>query len=272
MSLSSEFRGGKLKLKGNRSLFKSDPSKKKKKKAGEGSTSTVDHDSLDRGGWRRIVDELDLKGGVDIVIECGDFSRCYLAAQDNGRFVVGARHFTIGEPPSPEEILSLIKTPDDPKMSLKTGFGKYVGVDSEGILVAMADAIGPRERFELIFQDGKSALQSSSSNLFLKMNPVDDDFVRVCSRVVGEHEIINIRTNAEKAGPMDWRSTEDKKLAGDCETAYLKMYQHSRVETKNKMISYDVNDKQSVKTAQEEGNLHETLLNRRQKLKSDKYC
>lgn len=50
------------------------------------------------------------------------------------------------------------------------------------------------------------------------------------------------------------------------------MYQHSRVETKHKMINYDRNNKESVKKAQNEGNLHEILLDRRQKLKSDKYC
>lgn len=36
---------------------------------------------------------------------------------------------------------------------MKTGFGKYVGVDPEGNLIAIADAIGSRERFEVIFQD-----------------------------------------------------------------------------------------------------------------------
>jgi len=50
------------------------------------------------------------------------------------------------------------------------------------------------------------------------------------------------------------------------------MYQHSRVELKNKCISYNVADKSEVKRAQREGDLHETLLNRRAKLKSDKYC
>jgi hypothetical protein len=50
------------------------------------------------------------------------------------------------------------------------------------------------------------------------------------------------------------------------------MYQHSRVDLKNRMISYDVNDKSNVKRAKKEGDLHETLLNRRMKLKSDKYC
>jgi len=37
--------------------------------------------------------------------------------------------------------------------SLKTGFGKYVGFDSGGCLIATADAIGDRERFGVVFQD-----------------------------------------------------------------------------------------------------------------------
>ena len=36
--------------------------------------------------------------------------------------------------------------------SLKTGFGKYVGFDSEAYLIATADAIGARERFDVVFQ------------------------------------------------------------------------------------------------------------------------
>lgn len=68
------------------------------------------------GGWRRISDESDIRGGIDIVLECGDFSRCFLAARDNGKFVVGAKHFEFGEPPNPEEILILLKSPDDSKI------------------------------------------------------------------------------------------------------------------------------------------------------------
>ncbi|KAI1721661.1 FRG1-like domain-containing protein [Ditylenchus destructor] len=224
---SGSVRGGKLKLKGNKSLFKAD--KTKKKNTGE-SKCVVDEDMMEHGGWRRMADENDVRGGVDVVIECGDFSRCYLAAQDNGKFMVGIKHFVYGEQPNPEEVLMLIKSPDDPKISLKTGFGKYVGVDAEGNLVAIADAIGPRERFEVIFQDGRCAIQSASSGVFLKLaSTVGDDNVRVCSRTVTENgEIINIRTNAEKIGPSDWRSVEDKLVAGDCETSYVKMYQHSK--------------------------------------------
>jgi protein FRG1 len=69
------------------------------------------------------------------VIEAGDSSKTYLSALDNGKFTLGSPHFN--EPqPHPEEILSLIKTPDDAKFSLKTGFGRYVGVEMDGQLVA----------------------------------------------------------------------------------------------------------------------------------------
>ncbi|VDN06548.1 unnamed protein product, partial [Onchocerca ochengi] len=44
-------------------------------------------------------------------------------------------------------------TPDDMLISLKTGFGKYVGVDSEGNLIATADAVGTRERMIVVFQE-----------------------------------------------------------------------------------------------------------------------
>uniref|UniRef100_A0A1I8AZM0 Protein FRG1 n=1 Tax=Meloidogyne hapla TaxID=6305 RepID=A0A1I8AZM0_MELHA len=266
---SGTYREGILKLKGNKQLFKP---KRNTKENAKSTSSKIDEDSEERGGWRRIAIEAELRGGIDIAIEHGDFSKCYLSAMDNGRFTIGARHLCNGEPPNPEEILTLIKSPDDPKISLKTGFGKYVGFDSEAYLIATADAIGARERFVAVFEDvGKTALMASNGH-FLSLAPDDGGYVFVSSKTVHDNEIINIRTNTEKEGPIDWLSADDKKKAADCETAYVKMYQHSRVELKNKCISYNVADKSEVKRAQREGDLHETLLNRRAKLKSDKYC
>ncbi|VDD96189.1 unnamed protein product [Enterobius vermicularis] len=263
-------RGGPLKLKGNKSLFKADKTKKKKRKH-EDISKKSDADAEKHGGWRRICDETELKGGINIAFECGSGSGCYLAAMDNGRFTVGGPHAP-GEEPNPEEILTLIKTPDDPNISLKTGYGKYVGVDAEGSLIATADAIGTRERLFVVFQDGKSAIQTLSSNLFLSLKLDKDGYVHAVSKKVEEDEVINLRTNAVQEGPVDWRSEEDKKSAKKCEMAYVKMYQHSKVSLKGKNITVDLNDKAAVRRAQVEGNLHELLLERRAKTKSDKYC
>lgn len=50
------------------------------------------------------------------------------------------------------------------------------------------------------------------------------------------------------------------------------MYQHSKVALKGKYININLADKESIRHAQEDGNLHELLLERRVKTKSDKYC
>uniref|UniRef100_A0A1I7X939 CYCLIN domain-containing protein n=1 Tax=Heterorhabditis bacteriophora TaxID=37862 RepID=A0A1I7X939_HETBA len=71
---------------------------------------------------------------------------------------------------------------------------------------------------------------------------------------------------------VDWKSAEDKKGARECETAYVKMYQHSKVDLKGRHISIDLGDRKAVKRAQTDGDLHELLLDRRSKMKSDRYC
>ncbi|XGW14419.1 hypothetical protein V3C99_000602 [Haemonchus contortus] len=263
-------RGGSLKLKGNKkSLFKADRPKKNKSK--NNNADKPDPDADFHGGWWRIVEEVDLKGGEHVSFECGSGNSCYLSAMDNGRFTIGLPH-PEGEEPSPEEIFAVVKTPDDPKTSFKTGYGKYIGVDANGALVATAEAIGQRERFQVVFEEGKSAIQAVCNPLFLSMAISKDGSIYVASKKAGEEELVNIRTNAKKTGPIDWRADADKKSAKDCSMAYVKMYQHSKVETKNRAIPEEVFDMRSVKRAQKEGDLHETLLAKRIKMKSDRYC
>lgn len=90
-----------------------------------------DPDVVEHGGWWTVNNDLDFRGGIEVAIEAGDYSRSYLAALDNGKFTLGSNHFD-ELAPFPEEVLSLIKTPDDSKFSLKTGFGRYLGVDLDG--------------------------------------------------------------------------------------------------------------------------------------------
>lgn len=66
-----------------------------------------------------------------------------------------------------------------------------------------------------------------------------DGFIYVASKKAGEEEMVNvrhtatrnpdrqisrffqIRTNAKKTGPVDWRAPDDKKSAKDCSLAYV---------------------------------------------------
>lgn len=36
---------------------------------------------------------------------------------------------------------------------MKSGYGKYLGINSEGLVVGRSDAIGAREQWEAVFQD-----------------------------------------------------------------------------------------------------------------------
>ena len=58
----------------------------------------------------------------------------------------------VGSEPRQEEVLTVVRI-DDSKVALKTGFGKYVGLTPSGELVARADAVGPREYWEPVFQE-----------------------------------------------------------------------------------------------------------------------
>ncbi|TPP58660.1 Protein FRG1 [Fasciola gigantica] len=114
----------------------------------------------------------------------------YLSATDEGLLVVGPpRKFA--EPPAPEEILTAIKL-SDTKVAFKSGYGKYLGIasGSNALLVAVADAIGPREQFEPVFQDGSTALLGVN-NCFLSADPHSGD-LQFTSEQAKSEEMITV--------------------------------------------------------------------------------
>lgn len=88
----------------------------------------------------------DLTGSVAI-----EFSpSAYVKALDNGLFTLGAPHDE-GDGPSPEEILTAIKV-NESKIALKSGYGKYLGIDKNGVVTGRSDAVGSMEQWEPIFE------------------------------------------------------------------------------------------------------------------------
>lgn len=85
-----------------------------------------------------------------VAIEFNNFS--YMKALDNGLFTLGAPHDE-GDGPSPEEILTAFSI-NETKIALKSGYGKYIGIDKNGKVVGRSDAVGPMEQWEPIFQVG----------------------------------------------------------------------------------------------------------------------
>lgn len=98
------------------------------------------------GGWSKAKNISEITGTVAIELE----NLVYVKALDNGLFTIGAPHEE-GEGPAPEEILTAFPV-NETKVALKSGYGKYLGVDKKGIVVGRSDAVGSMEQWEPIFQ------------------------------------------------------------------------------------------------------------------------
>lgn len=57
-----------------------------------------------------------------------------------------------GEGPDPTEILTAIKI-NDTQIALKSGYGKYLSVTTDGLVAGRSEAVGSREQWEPVFQE-----------------------------------------------------------------------------------------------------------------------
>jgi len=258
-------KGTKLKLKGSKNV----PSKKKKRKAAEGSEEAADkfrilklkEDTAKHGGWWAASKFDDISGIV--AVEFGDGS--YVKCLDDGTFTLGAPHGD-GDPPAPEEVFTAIRINDE-KIALKSGYGKYLASDKDGKVIGRSDAVGPVEQWEVVFEEGKMALLSHSG-CFMSVDPSEETVV--CkSRKAGPAEILKLRCGTEKkVDEASLGPAEERGSIKDIELNYVKKFQKFQ-DKRTRLCTEDIED---VKKAQGEGNLHETLLDRRSKMKADRYC
>ncbi|CAG9135383.1 unnamed protein product [Plutella xylostella] len=249
---------GKLILKG---IDKPKAKKRKHRKhKDKPETSKVDEDCLLHGGWWQVGKIEDVTGSISL--EFG--SNTYISALDNGLFTIGAPHGD-GEGPSPEEIFTAFPA-GETKFALKSGYGKYLGVSKDGVVVGRSDAVGPMEQWEPVWQDGKTAILSAL-NKFVMVNPEDDSVV-VSSTAAGEAEFCRIRSNKTREVNTNVLPAEEQGNLAEVEVNYVKKFQKFQ----DKKLKINEGDVSELKKAKVEGILHETLLDRRSKMKADRYC
>ncbi|OXU21068.1 hypothetical protein TSAR_011378 [Trichomalopsis sarcophagae] len=258
MSEYDKVRTKKLVLKGEK--HKSKKRKHKKQGRDDEANNQKDEDTLRHGGWWKTSNVSEITGTV--AIEFGNLA--YMKALDNGLFTLGAPHDE-GEGPHPEEILTAFPV-NETKIALKSGYGKYIGVDKKGMVVGRSDAVGAMEQWEPIFQDGKLAILGNTG-CFISVAE-DDDIVCNKSKA-GPSEYVSIRCMMQQVDdPNKGIPTEEQGSLEEVEVNYVRKFQKFQ----DKKLRISKNTIVELKKAKEGGNFHETLLDRRSKMKADRYC
>ncbi|XP_055449492.1 protein FRG1 isoform X3 [Psammomys obesus] len=140
----------KLVLKGTKAKSKKKKNKDKKRKREEDEEAQLDIVGI----WWTVSNFGEISGTIAIEMDKG----AYIHALDNGLFTLGAPHREVDEGPSPPEQFTAVKLSDS-RIALKSGYGKYLGINSDGLVVGRSDAIGPREQWEPVFQDIRSCAE-----------------------------------------------------------------------------------------------------------------
>lgn len=223
---------------------------------------TIDEDAVRHGGWWKALKVEEITGNVAI----GFGTQCYVQAQDSGLFVLGSPH-NENEGPAPEEIMTAFLI-NGTKVAFKSGYNKYLSADTNGRVTGFSDAVGPNEQWEPVFQEGKMALQGGNG-CFMGVDPEDDAIVALKKRV-GENEVSVIRSSTTRSSTneKDARPVEETGDIAQVELNYVKKFQKFQ----DKKVLVNQSDRSTLEQAKATGTLHEALLDRRSKMKADRYC
>jgi len=285
MSTDERVRSTKLKFKGEKTK------KKRKREDGEEGSSSgrrrrkEDEESPDT--WVLPEQATELRGPTFIMHPSDPSAISITYDSTRGRILLHSLDRDKTED-TPEPVSILHRTPTEvsqvwvttrvagsPTINLRTGTGegKFLSCDKHGLVSADREARGPQEEWTpIVFPDGMVAFQNVYER-YLAVDEIaggtmalrgDSDEVGFAERfwvkIQNKYKREAHEEEKKKEGAMDEVSID--------EASTNKMYQAWGA---GRSIT-SVEDKKALKRAKKEGRLAEALLDRRAKLKSDRFC
>ncbi|XP_068731590.1 protein FRG1-like [Montipora capricornis] len=250
---------GRLKLKGLDD-GSGERKKKKKKKREREEDELTDTDALRHGGWRKVETFAEVSGNIALQT----VKKSYIEALNTGLFTVGELREDGENSPAPVEVFTSVPL-SEKKIALKSGYGKFMSVNMMGDVTGRSEAIGPQEQFECIFEEDRVALETYNG-CFLSVS--DEGQISATKKIVGEKETFHIRTSIPKVKVSTSSLPEGEQELRNHEVSFVKKFQS--FQDRNLRLSEE--DASKLKKARMQGSLHEEMLNRREKMKADRYC
>lgn len=220
-------------------------------------------DSESHGGWWIVETLTQIKGEVALEF----LPNFYAKAFSDGSIRLGDPH-PDGEGPDPDEIFTATCAATN-QIAFKSGYGRYLSIDSGKNIVGLSEAVGEKELFVPVFENDEAAL-STFNHYFVSYDDDSDDYPLVArSQSVGTKEKMTLRVHYDPR-KLD-KQSELEEISEDnifeAELSHLKKFHGS------KRAGVDVNDDRlELKKARQDGHFYEALLEKRTKSKSDKYC
>ncbi|KAJ3193382.1 hypothetical protein HK101_004936, partial [Irineochytrium annulatum] len=149
------------------------------------------------------------------------------------------------------------------KLSLKSAFDKYLSADRFGVVTCTTDAVGPREEWEVVMRDDGCAFQAGEKFLC-----DEEGVVRCDSEKIGFRESFRVRCQAQNRA-----SAKKRKAAAGADAVRLEEDQLKKFQSwgnGRRVLSRE--DTIELQAAKKRGQLNEAMLDRREKIKSDKFC
>ncbi|KAI8375775.1 FRG1-like family-domain-containing protein [Blakeslea trispora] len=150
--------------------------------------------------------------------------------------------------------------------TLKSAHGKYLSSDKFGVVACQSEAIGGQEEWKPILSEAGIAFQSVH-NTYLMVDEVAGGNIRVRADAedVGFCESFRVYCQSRfKHKPKHKKKHESVTSEYDAAKRFQSWGGGKVVET--------TRDKRELKKARTEGRLAEALLDRREKVKADRYC
>ncbi|KAF9412947.1 hypothetical protein BGZ94_000871 [Podila epigama] len=273
--MSDEYKVNKSKL-----SFKGETKSKKKKRKAE--TLAEDDDNSNAEGWVFVKSLSDLGGPLFLTFSSDPPSS--LCVDEKSKVTMRPIEFDStspsidqAEPTAVQQVFVATMIPDSDRLTLKASNGRYLSSDKFGFVSADTEAIGMQEEWTAIIkpeENGGIALQSHYGK-FLSVDEVAAERpgsssgfqIRADSEVIGFCELFQAKIQA-KYRKKAKKTTEVKIATKDYEFEQSRKYQtwnHGRVIVSDR-------DVRELNKAKKEGRFSEALLDRREKVKSDRYC